>query len=309
MPVFMGEVFMTFSFGSNRREQKRRRGDKTYSIRSEEELARELASRGISMFRNGSGDFSRYYIFCGLFLLLMLTLLSSHVGIFSDYYAVQCARFTGDYAETGATIVSQSSRIEESYYRKDNGRRATRRETYYSVKIVSDDGTSFSFDGTRNYGRKGDRVIVKYSKGEHRTVYVTADFLHMPFERYIGILFLFLAGLPLWGAFAMFRKIRKYQMVLARRLYLPVQMIRYESETLNSHKVYAPVYRYEMPSGSDLFFQDETWSSNIPKVESANKDKVFRVYMMDPEDPGNDEFFIKEIRRRSARGPGQSKRG
>ncbi len=272
------------------------------SIRSEEELARELASRGVSVFDDESGGFPPpdLYFHCGFLLLLAVGLLSSHVAIFSDFYEVQCSRFTGDYAETEATIVSQSSRIEESHHRSKKGGRVTREETCYSVKAVSDDGTPFSFGGTKNYGSKGDRLTIKYSKnksGKREKTYVATDFWHMPAERYFGMIFLFLTGLALWGAYAVFRKIRKYQIVFERGLYLPVQRTsRYETEKARGkngyRKWYAPVYRYAMPDGADLLFLG-SWSRDIPEGESANANKVFKVYMMDPEDPENNKYFIK----------------
>lgn len=108
----------------------------------------------------------------------------------------------------------------------------------------------------------------------------------------------------------MFRWNRKCNKVVARSLYLPVlETCNYEEKTGRdegrwyAHNECAPVYRYAMPDGKKLRFRG-MWSRNKPKGALSNHHAEFRVYMMDPEDPDNNEYFIKEIPRKVRADPG-----
>ncbi|WP_406038792.1 hypothetical protein [Succinimonas sp.] len=289
-----------------------------YIIRSKEDLARELASRGVSRFTDVSGGPS--YLLCGVLAAAAVLLLLIHAAAFSDIYAVQFSRFTGNYAETEATVVSQSSEVVTHRHHRKHGRTTTTKETRYQTKAVSDDGAEFIFSGTHNYGGKGGKIIIKYSKSEPRNYYVAADFFHMPSDRSFGLVILIFAVLTFFGTYAAFRQNRKCLMAVARGLYLPVlETSHCEERTVQTstysrrhshnrshsgpHKEYAPIFRYAMPDGTELLFQGK-WSCEWPDGEAANEDKEFRVYMMDPEDPDNNEYFIKEIPRKVRADPG-----
>ena len=74
-----------------------------YSMSGEEKLAKELASRRISRFTDVIDVPS--YLWCVILLALAAFFLLIHVAAFSEIYAVQLARFSGNYAETEATVV------------------------------------------------------------------------------------------------------------------------------------------------------------------------------------------------------------
>ena len=284
-----------------------------YIINSEEDLAEELASRGISTFTKVVSSDSNVmrYILIGAAVLLLLV----HVALFSEVYAVQLSRFTGNYAETEATIADYSSKERKrTHHNKKHGHTSsttTTKETYYTIRAVGDDGTEFNYSGTTDYGGKGYKIRIKYSKSNPRQYYVVTDFFHMPGERFAGLLMLVLSGLAIWGIYALTKWNRKCQMVVARDLYLPVrETSRYEVKTVqthtkrrghyrtHTHKEYAPIYRYAMPQGPDLLFQGE-WSRIQPEGEPANDYREFRVYMMNPEDPNNNRYFITSAPRQS----------
>ena len=300
---------MTFSFGSNRLQQKRRQGDETYSIRSEEELAKELASRRISPFtavKNSHDSYSFILLYVAAFCLFI------HLDAFFDIYAVQLSRITGNYAETEATVVYISSRKVKHTCISDARNCKDSESTVYSVDAVADDGTRFHFSGTVNY--YGSRIRVKYSKSNPGFAYVDAGLLDMFFDKYpglvMGAVFVFFAFLAFAGTYAVFRWNRKCNKVVARGLYLPVlETYSYEEKTGRdegrryAHNEYAPVYRYAMPDGKELRFRG-LWTRNKPKGALSNHHAEFRVYMTDPEDPDNNEYFIKEIPRKVRADPG-----
>ena len=280
-----------------------------YFISNEEDLARELASRGVSTFTKVSGGASNLLFFVPLGLAALFFLI--HLAIFSTIYAVQLSRFTGNYVETEATVVDASSHEKKHKHHKKHGRTTTTTETYYSIRAVADDGTEFNFNGKTDYGSKGYKIRIKYSKSNPRNYYVPTDFFHMPSERFIGLIMLVLSGLAFYGTYAARKWNQKCQMVEERDLYLPVlETSRYEVRTVHTktrhnrrgrththtHKQYAPIYRYPMPQGPDLFFQG-MWSNKQPEGEPANDYTNFRVYMVDPEDPNNNRYFIKEFPR------------
>ena len=281
----------------------------TYRISSEEELARELASRGVSPFTDvtycdTSTSLSWFLLFLGSVLFIV------HVWVFFDVYAVQFSRVTGNYAETEATVTDQSSRTVKHkwHIHSDHGhhrhhrhhRRTTATtETRYSVHAVSDDGTEFNFSGSVSYGGDGSSLKVKYSKANPQLAYVDMDLVTMLFDRFPGVFVLLISVLVFWEARAAYRSGRKCQDVLDRDLYLPVrESSRYEMKTKRTkkrtYKEYAPLYRYAMADGADLFFQGK-WSGKKPEGEPANDSKDFRVYLMDPENPKNNKYFIREI--------------
>ena len=275
----------------------------TYSISSEEELARELASRGISPFTEVTRCDTSVSLFWGS-LFLGTIFLVVHLIVFYSIYAVQFSRVIGNYAETEATVTDQSSRTVERK-RHNHGHHShphstsSMKETRYYVHAVSADGTEFNFSGSSNFGGEGTRLKVKYSKGNPRLAYVDGNLAEMLFDRFPGVIMLVFSVLAFWGARAEYRRIRKCKDVLARDLYLPVrESSRYEMKTVRTKKrtynEYAPVYRYAMPDGADLFFQGR-WSGTKPEGEPANDNKDFRVYLMDPEDPKNNRYFIREI--------------
>ncbi len=284
------------------------------SMNGEEKLARDLASRGVSRFTDVSGVPSN--LLCVILLAAASLFLFLHAGAFSKIYAVQLARFSGNYAETEATVVSHSGETE--YVRhlssdfgdhKGSGDVVQVSEvTIYHIKAVGDDGAEFSFNNSNNYGRKGDRLRIKYSKSNPRNCYVVTDFSHMPTDRRIGLAALVFAVLAFAGAYAAFRRNRKKLTDMTAGPYLPVLATSHcevrtaharrndRSSPRSSHKEYAPVFRYAMPDGAELLFQGR-WSRKWPDGEAANEDKEFRVYMMDPEDRSNNQYFIQEIRR------------
>ena len=304
---------MTFSFGSNRLQKKRRPGDETYSIRSEEELAKELASRRVSPFTAVKSGHNSYR---ASFTVLSVAAFFYYIHFFAffDVYAVQFSRITGNYAETEATVVYLSSRrVKHTCHIAERNCRE-RISIVYSVDAVSDDGIRFHFSGTMDYGNKGSRIRVKYSKSNPRLAYVDADLLDMIFDRLAGVvmggIFVFFAWFAFMMADEVFRQNRKCNKVAARGLYLPVlETYSYEEKTARdeghmfAHNEYAPVYRYAMPDGTELRFQG-MWSRNKPKGALSNHHTEFRVYMMDPEDPDNNEYFIKEIPRKVRGEPG-----
>ena len=280
-----------------------------YSMRGEEKLARELASRRISRFTEVSDVPS--YLWCVILLAAGAFFLLIHVAAFSEIYSVQLSRLSGDYAETEATVVEHSSR-EEQYWDRKKHTNVT--YSHYSVKAVGDDGTEFNFSGNTNYGGKGSKLRIKYSKSNPENYYVATNLSHMPSGRSFGLVILVFAVLAFAGAYAVFRCNRKCLMALAIGPYLPVLETSHCEERsvqtstysrrhshnrshTGSHKEYAPIFRYAMPDGTELLFQGK-WSCEWPDGEAANEDKEFRVYMMDPEDRDNNEYFIKEIRRR-----------
>ena len=267
-------------------------------ISSKEDLARELASRGVSPFIDATnGDTSYSLIYLPLFLGTIFLII--HIAVFFDVYAVQLSRVTGNYAETEATLVNWSYRVSTHRNHSKHGFSSTTRERHYYTKAVSDDGTEFNFSGTIDYGREGSRLKIKYSKGNPHHAYVDVDLLDMLLDKPKGVSMLVFSVLAFWVARAVYKRGRKNRDVLARDLYLPVrESSRYETKTVrtkkSSYKKYAPIYRYAMPDGADLLFRGR-WSRNKPEGEPANDNKDFRVYMMDPEDPKNNEYFIKEI--------------
>ncbi len=297
---------MTFSFGSGSR-QKRRRRDKIYCIKNEEELARELASRGISPFedvRDSHGS-----CMASLFVLSFSSLfLFCHIWFFFDIYAVQLSKITGNYAETEATVINVSSRkVVHDCHSDTASHNCTKRvSTVYSVTAVADDGTGFRFSGKINYGSEGARLRVKYSKSNPSFAYVDADLWDMLSDRSSGVPVLIIFVICIvWASrkviIPMFILNLKCRIVAARGLYLPVlETGSYEEETVRDpsgrHNEFAPVYRYAMPDGAELLFLG-MWTRNKPEGEPANRYTKFRVYMMDPEDPDNNEYFIKKISR------------
>ena len=298
-----------------------------YNMSDEEKLARDLASRGVSRFTEVSGGPS--YNLCGYIFGVGVLFLLLHVGAFFNIYAVQFSRFSGNYAETKATVVSHSSQREYVYHinsfpkdhdfpKKHNDKLVEVSEvTTYYIKAVGDDGTEFNFEGSANYGKKGSRLRIKYSKiapGIYR--YVAAnDLFHMPFDRYFGLAVLVLSFLAFAGTYAVFRWKRKCQMDVESGPYLPVlRTSRCEVRTvyisgnsrsrspvkssIRSRKEYAPVFRYAMPDGTELLFQGK-WTRKYPGGEAVNEEKEFRIYMVNPENRRNNRFFIKEIPRKA----------
>ncbi len=305
MPVFKGEELMTFSFGSSRR-QKRRRVYKTYSIKSEEELARELASRGVSPFKDVRD--SHRACMASLFVLSFSSLfLFCHIWFFFDIYAVQFSKITGNYAETEATVIhaSSSRKVVRDCDSDTASHNCTRRiSIVYSVNAVADDGTGFRFSGKINYGSEGARIRVKYSRSNPSFAYVDADLWDMLSDRSSGVPVLIIFVICIVGAsrriiIPMFKWILKSRTVAARGLYLPVLETGYEKKTARGpggYNEFAPVYRYAMPDGTELLFRGR-WTKKKPEGELANRYTKFRVYMMNPEDPDNNEYFIKKIPR------------
>jgi hypothetical protein len=278
-----------------------------YIIESEEDLASELASRRISAFTDVTRGASNLLFYGPLAAAAILLLI--HLAIFSTIYSVQLSRFTGNYAETEATVADYSSHEKKHRHHKKHGRTTTTNETYYSIRAVADDGTEFTYNGQTDYGRKGDKLRIKYSKSNPRNYYVPADLFHMPADRFIGLIMLVLSGLAFYGTYLARKWNRKCQLAEVRDLYLPVrETSRYEVRTVHTrtksrgrtrshtHKEYAPIYRYPMPQGPDLLFQG-VWSRKKPEGEPANDYTSFRVYMIDPENPNNNKYFIKEFPR------------
>ncbi len=288
-----------------------------YSMNGEEKLARELASRGVSRFTDVSDGPAIHWLIilfaAGVFFLLF------HVAVFSKIYAVQLSRFTGNYAETEATVVSLSSETEYiQHTKREHHRRhgdthtvSAKEVTTYSIKAVGDDGTEFSFRDNTSYGGKGGKLRIKYSKSNPRNYYVATALSYMSPDSYFGLILLVFAMLVFAGAYAVFRRNRKGLTALASGSYLPVLETSYcEQRTVHrrghSHSrgnrsgsgtQYAPVFRYAMPDGAVLLFQG-MWTCERPYGEAANEVYEYRVYMMDPEDRSNNEYFIKEVRRR-----------
>ncbi len=297
---------MIFSFGSNRRRQKRRRGDRINTIRSEEELARELDSRCVSPFTDVNEGHTSFWELCtGLDWLILFVLpgvfLFFHIFFFWDIYAVQLSRITGNYAETEATVVSSSSRAVK--HTCDTGKHNCSESVsiVHSVNAVADDGTEFHFSGEWIDHGKGSRIWVKYSKSNPVFSYVDAGFWPMLGDRYPGLLlllpFAFFARLSFLLMYPWFISNRMSKKAAARGLYLPVREIdNYEEKTESEPNEYAPVYRYAMPDGTELLFQG-MWSRTKPRGAVANDHADFRVYMLDPEDPENNEYFIEKIPR------------
>ena len=225
---------MIFSFGSKRLRQKRRRGDRISTIRSEEELARELASRYVSPFTDvNEGHTSFWELFCSgmgwLLFVLPGLVLFFHIFFFWDIYAVQLSRITGNYAETEATVVSSSSRVVKHSCHSDDRDCRERVSIVYSVNAVADDGTSFHFSGEYITHGKGSRIRVKYSKSNPVFSYVDAGFWPMLGDRYPGLLlllpFAFFARLSFLIMYPWFISNRKCKKAAARGLYLPVREI------------------------------------------------------------------------------------
>ena len=292
-----------------------------YSISDEEKLARDLASRGVSRFTEVSGGPS--YDICGYIFGVGVLFLLLHVGAFFDIYAVQLSKFTGDYAETRATVVSHSSQREYVYHINsfpedhDNKLVEVSEVTTYYIKAVGDDGTEFNFVGSTNYGKKGSKLRIKYSKiAPWRYYYVAADDLsHMSHDMSFGLAVLVLSFLAFAGTYAVFRWKRQRQMDMESGPYLPVlRTSRCEVRTvyisgnsrsrspvkssIRSRKEYAPVFRYAMPDGTELLFQGK-WTKKYPGGEAVNEEKEFRIYMVNPENRRNNRFFIKEIPRQA----------
>ncbi|WP_406038790.1 DUF3592 domain-containing protein [Succinimonas sp.] len=271
----------------------------TYIISSEEDLADELASRGVSPFTKVV-DGEPSYFPCVFPLLIAAIVLIVYIAVFFDFYAVQLSRFTGNYAETEATVVSQSSHSRVHDHHRKRGHSTKSSTTHYTTYAVSDDGTEFIFKGTSDYGGKGFKIKVKYSKANPRHAYVDAPWSFS--DLLGGFIMLGLFGAPIGVSYLGFRWNRKCREIAEGDLYLPVrETSRYEVRTVRHkhsrpHKQYAPVYRYAMPDGPDLLFQG-MWTREMPEGEPANDYKDFRVYMMEPENPDNNTYFIKSIPR------------
>ena len=198
-----------------------------YNMSDEEKLARDLASRGVSRFTEVSGGPS--YNLCGYIFGVGVLFLLLHVGAFFNIYAVQFSRFSGNYAETKATVVSHSSQREYVYHinsfpkdhdfpKKHNDKLVEVSEvTTYYIKAVGDDGTEFNFEGSANYGKKGSRLRIKYSKSNPENYYVATNLSHMPSGRSFGLVILVFAVLAFLGAYAVFRWKRKCQMDVERK--------------------------------------------------------------------------------------------
>ena len=280
-----------------------------FRIRSKQDLERELASRGISSFT----DVTRVpsYSLCVILVALAVFFLLVHMAAFYEIYAVQLSKLTGDYAETMATVVSHSRDTEYSVglkhdfdeHKSDYDFEVTE-VTYYEIKAVGEDGTEFHFKGPTNYGNKGSKLKIRYSKRTPQNRYVVTDSSHRSGDETFGLAVLVLAALAVAGASVAFIWKRKYLMALARGLYLPVlKTSDYEISTVYtrrySHEEYAPIFRYYMPDGTELLFQG-MWTCKRPNGdgEAENRDKAFLLYMIDPEDHDNNEYFIKERYRR-----------
>ena len=285
----------------------------TYSIKSEEELAKELASRGVSPFtevRNShiSGRFPYELVMAMAFLII-------HILINFNVYAVQFSRITGNYAETEATVVHMSSRRVKHECDLDDHDCRERISIVYSIDAVADDGTEFHFSGNTDYGGEGSRIRVKYSKSNPRLAYVDVGFSDRIADILVGVVMLAIVAFFARLASLVFKRNRnclrwnqECQMVAARGLYLPVlETCGYEERTEDFDDCdsirYAPVYRYAMPDGTELLFQG-LWTRNKPKGELANHHTEFRVYMMDPEDHNDNRYFIEEIPRQGRWDPG-----
>ncbi|WP_406038788.1 hypothetical protein [Succinimonas sp.] len=265
-----------------------------HRLSSEKDLAIELASRGVSSFTEVVGGPPSWFHACFHYFVFAALSLILNLAMFFDFYAVQLSRFTGNYAETEATVVSVLSEVVTSKKYDWNQRRYVKRKTIRCyTKAVSDDGIEFNFNGI-DYGRsKGSKIRINYWKNHPVFAYTDVSF---HYKILYGLVMLVLYGIFFWSLHGLFRWRQ-----MRRELYLPVRKTsRYEVRTVfhnhSSHEVYASVYQYTFPNGASIHFRG-MWTLSKPEGESENDYKEFRVYMINPDNHKNNTYYIKSIRR------------
>lgn len=267
-------------------------------IRTEAELAAALYSRGdlyTSIVSSGSGGHPVLAVLILIAAALVFLLL--HFVTFREIYAVQYSRLTGDYTEAEARVLSVNKRTfrrqKHEYGRHGHNGTRTVTETEYTTEAEAPDGTFFIFRSSESYGREGDTFLVKYVRDRPDLAYA-ADY--QTFSIFVSGMFLFFSGFMIFILFRIYRSHRLVREVLDRNLYLRVSKNgRYDTRQVRSrhrrYETYAPYYQYTLPNGNQIQFRGR-WSQNNPEEDTGNE---YRVYMLEPENPNNQKFFILEV--------------
>ena len=246
------------------------------------ELAVRIASRNIPVFtRVHSAVFASGAVTCILLVFLFFSTAIHIVSAF-DFYRVQFARITGNYEERMMTVT-------ESVPPQKNG------GTY---RIIFGEGSQrFSFNYLIYTPEAGEREVICYDRSSPeyaypKNIYAIGEIVYDSVGS--GSFALLVLAVLLFFQYPRYRLLSRLR---RKGLYLKVR----EDEQYETSfgfvgrsygRRYAPVYSLKIGGVQELKFRG-SWTKIKPDPERDNYEYEFRIYMFNPDDPGDQRYFLE----------------